>query len=80
MREEDYQSLNNQAKLLRNNPTLQIQLSTHTDCRGEDDYNLDLSQKRAKSVVDYLISQGIDPQRLVAVGYGETSPNIPCVC
>jgi len=80
LREDAYPSLQNLAQLLRNNPTLQIQLSAHTDCRGEDDYNLDLSQKRAKSVVDYLISQGIDPQRLVAVGYGETSPNIPCVC
>ena len=46
----------------------------HTDARDSHDYNLDLSQKRAQSVVDYLIERGIDPARLSARGYGETLP------
>ena len=46
----------------------------HTDHVGSDQFNFDLSQKRAQSVVDYLIQKGISPQRLVAKGYGETWP------
>lgn len=57
---------------LKDNPTLKIELSSHTDSRGSDAYNLALSQRRAKSAVDYLISKGISPDRLEARGYGET--------
>jgi peptidoglycan-associated lipoprotein len=46
----------------------------HTDHVGGDQFNFDLSQKRAQSVVDYLIEKGINPDRLVAKGYGETWP------
>ena len=59
-------------KLLVNNPGLVIELGSHTDSRGSDDYNLELSQKRAQAVVDYLVKKGIDPGRLIARGYGET--------
>jgi len=51
-----------------------IEISGHTDSDGSDKYNTTLSQGRAKSVVDYLISQGIEPTRLRAVGYGKTRP------
>lgn len=59
-------------KLLVNNPGLVIELGSHTDSRGSDEYNLELSQKRAQAVVDYLVKKGIDPGRLIARGYGET--------
>jgi len=68
------------AKMLVENPGLRIQLSSHTDCRGEDDYNMDLSQKRAQSAVDFLIGQGIRADRLVAVGYGESKLAVECPC
>ncbi len=63
--------------ILQDNPELKIELSSHTDDRNSDEYNLDLSQRRAKSAVDYLVSQGIDPTRLVAKGYGESKLLIP---
>ncbi|MEO0405483.1 MAG: OmpA family protein, partial [Bacteroidota bacterium] len=51
-----------------------VEIWSHTDSRGEDDYNLNLSQERAQSVVDYLISRGIEASRLDAKGYGESKP------
>jgi outer membrane protein OmpA-like peptidoglycan-associated protein/tetratricopeptide (TPR) repeat protein len=59
-------------RTMRDNPTLEIELGSHTDSRGVDIYNLDLSQRRARSVVDYLVSRGISRSRLTAKGYGET--------
>ncbi|WP_317618106.1 OmpA family protein [Pedobacter sp. AK017] len=59
-------------RTLRDNPTLEIELGSHTDSRGVDIYNLDLSQRRARSVVNYLVSRGISRTRLTAKGYGET--------
>lgn len=59
-------------RTLRDNPTLRIELSSHTDSRGSDAYNLALSQRRAQSAVDYLVSRGIARDRMVAMGYGET--------
>jgi peptidoglycan-associated lipoprotein len=56
------------------NPTITIELMAHTDYVGSENANFELSQKRAQSVVDYLIEKGISPQRLVAKGYGETWP------
>lgn len=58
-------------QLLVENPNIVIELSSHTDSRGSKDYNLDLSQNRAQSCVDYLIAKGIQQERLVAKGYGE---------
>ncbi|WP_164122000.1 MULTISPECIES: OmpA family protein [Sphingobacterium] len=57
---------------MRNNPTLKIELSSHTDSRGSDSYNMKLSQKRAQSAVDYIVSKGIERDRMVVKGYGET--------
>ncbi|WP_205504232.1 OmpA family protein [Rufibacter psychrotolerans] len=61
---------------LVDNPTITIELSSHTDSRGVDIYNQDLSQRRAQSAVDYIISKGIDPKRITARGYGESRPVI----
>ena len=58
--------------VLNSNANLNIELSSHTDSRSSDVFNLNLSQKRAKAAVDYLISKGINKNRLKAVGYGET--------
>jgi len=65
---------------LRENPTVRIELSSHTDCRGKDAYNLSLSEKRAKSAVDYIISKGIGKDRVVSKGYGEIKPSETCAC
>jgi outer membrane protein OmpA-like peptidoglycan-associated protein/tetratricopeptide (TPR) repeat protein len=65
---------------LTDNPTVAIELSSHTDCRGKDAYNMSLSQKRAKSAVDYLISKGIAATRLKSKGYGESKPSEACAC
>lgn len=59
-------------QILNDNPTMRIELSSHTDSRGGDAYNLKLSDARAQSAVRYVISRGIDASRLVAKGYGET--------
>ncbi|HKI90047.1 MAG TPA: OmpA family protein, partial [Draconibacterium sp.] len=67
-------ALDTLVQVLQINPTITIELMSHTDYVGSDQYNFDLSQKRAQSVVDYLIEKGINPQRLVAKGYGETWP------
>lgn len=66
--------LNNVAKALTNEPDVSIIIAGHTDSVGSDAYNKRLSQQRAQSVVDYLISKGIDSSRLRAVGYGESKP------
>lgn len=76
--------LNNLVKLLKDNPTLKIELSSHTDARGNDSYNMKLSQRRAESTLRYLVSKGIDRKRLIAKGYGESQllnrcgNNVPC--
>lgn len=58
-------------QLLKDNPTMQIELSSHTDARASDAYNMTLSQRRAESVVNYLSEKGIEPERMEAKGYGE---------
>ena len=80
IRKDAEPSLDRLAGMLRQNADIKIQLGSHTDCRGNDAYNIALSQKRAQSAVNYLISKGIDPSRLTAVGYGETSPAASCAC
>jgi outer membrane protein OmpA-like peptidoglycan-associated protein/tetratricopeptide (TPR) repeat protein len=58
--------------VLNSNKNLNIELSSHTDSRSSDEYNMALSQKRAKAAVDYIISKGINKSRLKAIGYGES--------
>ncbi|MBN2614659.1 MAG: OmpA family protein [Bacteroidales bacterium] len=67
-------SLQGLVQMLRDNPGLVIELGSHTDSRGSDEENDILSQRRARSVVNYLILRGINPGRLVAKGYGERVP------
>lgn len=64
--------LDETVRMMRDNPTLEIEMGSHTDSRGIDIYNLDLSQRRAQSVINYLASRGIARSRMTAKGYGET--------
>ncbi len=64
--------LDETVRIMRDNPTLEIEMGSHTDSRGSDLYNLDLSQRRAQSAVNYLVSRGIARGRMKAKGYGET--------
>jgi outer membrane protein OmpA-like peptidoglycan-associated protein len=64
--------LNQLVKLMEDNPALRIEISAHTDSRLEDRYNMWLSQKRADSVLEYLVQKGIAKERIDAIGYGET--------
>ena len=66
------------ALIMNENPNITIELSSHTDIRGTDDYNNDLSIKRAKSAINYLMSKGIDRIRLTYKFYGEKKVAIPC--
>lgn len=67
-------NLDHLAKILSDNPNTNIEIQGHTDSRGTEEYNMGLSLRRANSVRDYLISQGIDPARMTVKGYGETAP------
>ena len=71
---ESKNALDSLILMLKENPNITIELSAHTDYRGAEAYNKKLSQKRAESVVNYLINHGIAADRLTAVGYGEEKP------
>lgn len=73
---ESTESLDRLVKLLEENPNVTIELSSHCDYRGNDQYNMALSQRRAESVVNYLIAHGIKADRLSPVGYGESRPKV----
>ena len=73
---ESAPALERLAKLLIDNPHITIELAAHTDYRGNDAYNLSLSQRRAESVVNYLLSKGIARDRLTPKGYGESVPKV----
>ncbi len=72
LREESEIVLDTLVTLLNENPEVIVEIGSHTDSRGSDQYNMVLSQGRAESVVRYLIQKGINPQRLRAKGYGES--------
>lgn len=74
LRAESFVELDRVVKLLAENPAIEIELSAHTDSKGSDEYNLKLSDNRARSVMDYLIGKGIAAGRLRSQGYGETKP------
>lgn len=76
LRPESKTALDEMAQLLRDNPNVTIEMASHTDRKGSDKYNLDLSQRRAKSVIDYLIEAGISADRLQHQGYGESRPKV----
>jgi len=64
--------------ILKDNPDLVLEIQAHTDGRGDQDYNQVLSEQRAAATASYFLSQGIDPQRITALGYGEAYPLNPC--
>lgn len=74
LRPESQTALDELVKLLNENPNITIELSAHTDYKGSDQYNERLSQRRAESVVNYLIANGIAADRLTPKGYGEGKP------
>ncbi len=74
LRPESTVALDELVKTLNDNPNIVIELRAHTDFRGNDEYNYKLSEARAQSCVDYLISKGIKADRLVARGFGESTP------
>ncbi|NDW09193.1 OmpA family protein [Dysgonomonas sp. 520] len=74
LRDESKHELDSLIGILNINPHITIELSAHTDRKGSDDYNNKLSQRRAQSVVDYLIAHGIESDRLEVAGYGESQP------
>ena len=74
LRPESQKALDEMIKMLNDNPNVTIELGAHTDRKGTDQYNERLAQRRAQSVVDYLIAGGIDKERLEAKGYGESVP------
>lgn len=64
--------LNKLVKIMKENPSWKVELGSHTDSRGSDTYNEKLSQKRSDSAVDYIVEHGIDRNRIIAKGYGES--------
>ncbi len=80
IRKDAQPTLNNLTALLERNPSIRIELGSHTDCVGKPSYNQQLSQARAQAAVNYLVEQGVDAARLEAKGYGEESPIATCIC
>ena len=74
LRPESEQALDNLVKLLNENPNVTIELSAHCDFKGSAEYNKRLAQRRAESVVNYLVAHGIASDRLSPVGYGKEKP------
>jgi outer membrane protein OmpA-like peptidoglycan-associated protein len=77
LRPESFVELDRVVKLLKDNPAIEIEMSAHTDSYGSDDYNFKLSDNRARSCMEYILSQGIDSSRVTSHGYGETMPVAP---
>lgn len=80
IREDAKPSLDELITILKRNPSINIQLSSHTDCQGGTGYNEKLSQRRADAAVQYLVQNGIDPERLTSKGYGESLLAVTCKC
>ena len=74
LKPDSNEELDRLVSLLEGNQTIKVEISAHTDDVGNDDSNLKLSEKRAKTVVDYLTTKGIKAERMTAKGYGETQP------
>jgi outer membrane protein OmpA-like peptidoglycan-associated protein/tetratricopeptide (TPR) repeat protein len=74
LRDESKAELENLYQFMMENPEIRIEISGHTDNKGKDKYNQKLSERRAESVVEYLVAKGIDKKRLVAKGYGASKP------
>lgn len=74
LRPESKTALDELVQILRDNPNVTIEMASHTDRKGSEEYNIDLSARRAKSVTDYLIASGISADRLQSQGYGKSKP------
>jgi outer membrane protein OmpA-like peptidoglycan-associated protein len=77
LRPESFVELDRVVTLLKDNPAIEIEMSAHTDSKGSDDYNFKLSDNRARSVMEYILSKGIATTRIRSQGYGETKPVAP---
>ncbi|WP_422090535.1 OmpA family protein [Tenacibaculum ovolyticum] len=78
LRKDTKRAINYVIKLMKKYPKMIVEIGTHSDIRGNNRYNLELSQKRATSARMYFIENGIKPERVIAIGYGETQPLIKC--
>lgn len=79
LKDEAKKDLDNLAKDMNDNPSVMLDVQSHTDCRGPASYNMKLSEKRGKAVIDYLVSKGINASRINAQAFGETQPVNKCV-
>ena len=80
IRPDAAKELDKLVKVMKDNPTMEIELSSHTDCRATMKYNMQLSSKRAESSVNYIASQGVEGRRMIAAGYGESRLVNKCAC
>ncbi len=80
IRKDATADLDNLVQLMKQYPSLEIELSSHTDCRASAKYNVVLSARRARAAVDYIVRKGIKSKRILAAGYGETVIINGCVC
>tara|TARA_R110001583_G_scaffold191770_1_gene357513 strand:- start:1779 stop:3662 length:1884 start_codon:yes stop_codon:yes gene_type:complete len=79
IRKDAAATLNVLVDLMKKYPSMEVEVAAHTDARGADQYNLELSKRRAASTLEYLVSQGIERNRLKSIGYGEMQPLNDCV-
>lgn len=77
LRPESFIELDRVVGFLNEYPNIEIEMSAHTDSKGADEYNMTLSDNRARSVMEYILSKGISKTRIVSKGYGETKPVAP---
>ncbi len=80
IRDDAKPSLDSLSFLMNDNPDISIVLASHTDCRGRPEFNMELSDRRAQSAVEYLVSTGISSSRLSYRGFGESKLRVECVC
>ncbi|HLP21433.1 MAG TPA: OmpA family protein, partial [Chitinophagales bacterium] len=80
IRADASKELDNLVRVMKNNPALEIELGSHTDCRASAKYNVVLSARRARSAVEYIVKKGIKSRRILAAGYGESSIINGCIC
>lgn len=74
LRSSSYSEIDKVVKILQENPQYKIEISGYTDNIGNKSYNLKLSEKRAKSVMEYIVAKGVDKDRITSVGYGSQMP------
>jgi OmpA-OmpF porin, OOP family len=77
LRPESFEELDKVVDFMNENPGITIEIGGHTDDVGSDDYNKNLSQGRAEAVRQYVVDNGIDANRITALGYGESQPEVP---